>query len=131
MKTTDPRDSLDRKIDELLANRPLKPSTDFTAQVLAAADELPLPKRRRSPMAQIVRFALPIAALVAVAFTVAQFKFNTTPPATVAAATLSTAEMQEIFILEEGLTGLTQLKSDTLDNSTNLLSTLDAIYFDI
>jgi hypothetical protein len=128
MKTTDSRDPLDRTIDDLLASRPLQPSDDFAARVLAAADELPAAKRRTSPVGQLLRFALPIAALIAVAFTLAQFL--PTKPTAVAAPALSAADAQEIFLLEEGLTGLTQLLDDTL-SSTDLLGTLDALTFEI
>lgn len=128
MKTTDSRDPLDRTIDDLLASRPLQPSDDFAARVLAAADELPAPKRHINPIGQLLRFALPIAALIAVAFTLVQL--IPTKPSAVAAPTLSTADAQEIFLLEEGLTGLTQLLDDNL-GSTDLLGTLDALTFEI
>lgn len=128
MKTTDSRDPLDRKIDDLLASRPLQPSDDFAARVLAAADELPTAKARTSPAGQLLRFALPIAALIAVALTLAQLM--PTKPNAVAAPALSIADAQEIFLLEEGLAGLTQLQDDNL-SSTDLLSTLDALTFDI
>ena len=127
MKTTDSRDPLDRKIDDLLASRPLQPSADFATRVLAAA-ELPAEKRRTGPVGQLLRFALPIAALIAVAFTLAQLM--PTKPAPEAASALSAADMQEIFLLEEGLTGLTQLQDDNL-SSFDLLSTLDALTFGI
>ena len=52
MKTTDSRDPLDRTIDDLLASRPLQPSDDFVARVLAAADEIPAEKQRTSPVGQ-------------------------------------------------------------------------------
>lgn len=128
MKTTDSRDPLDRKIDDLLASRPLQPSADFAARVLAAADELPKVKARTSPVGQLLRFALPIAALIAVAFTLAQLM--PTKPTAVAVPALSVADAQEIFLLEEGLTGLNKLQEDSY-SSTDLLSTLDALTFDI
>jgi hypothetical protein len=128
MKTTDPRDPLDRTIDDLLASRPLTPSDDFAARVLAAADALPAEQPRTSPVGQLLRFALPIAALIAVAFTLAQLM--PTKPTAVAAPTLNAADLQEIFLLEEGLTGLTQLQDDHF-SSTDLLSTLDALTFEI
>lgn len=127
MKTTDSRDPLDRTIDDLLASRLLQPSDDFAARVLAAADQLPAEKRT-SPVGQLLRFALPIAALIAVAFTLAQLM--PTKPTAVAAPALSAAEAQEIFLLEEGLTGLSQLQHEQF-SSTNLLNTLDALTFDI
>ena len=128
MKTTDSRDPLDRTIDDLLASRLLQPSDDFAARVLAAADQLPVEKQRTSPVGQLLRFALPIAALIAVAFTLAQLM--PTKPTAVAAPALSAAEAQEIFLLEEGLTGLSQLQHEQF-SSTNLLNTLDALTFDI
>lgn len=128
MKTTDSRDPLDRTIDDLLASRLLQPSDDFAARVLAAADQLPAEKQRTSPVGQLLRFALPIAALIAVAFTLAQLM--PTKPTAVAAPALSAAEAQEIFLLEEGLTGLSQLQHEQF-SSTNLLNTLDALTFDI
>ena len=140
MKTTDPRDPLDQKIDTLFASRPITPSDDFAARVLAAADELPTKQTRTSPVGQLLRFALPIAALIAVALTLSQFK-QEAPTTAVASRTaptavletsenLSTADMQEIFILEEALASLSTLKDDNL-NSADLLSTFDALYFEI
>ncbi len=128
MKTTDSRDPLDRTIDGLLASRPLQPSPDFAARVMAAAEALPTAKRRSSPVGQLLRFALPIAALIAVAFTLAQF--IPSKPSAVLAPALSAADMQEIFLLEEGLAGLGHLQQDHF-GSTHLLSTLDALTFDI
>ena len=128
MKTTDSRDPLDRTIDDLLTSRPLKPSADFAARVLAAAEALPAAKRRRSPVGRLLRFALPIAALVVLALTLAPLILP--QAATEPAPSLSAADMQEIFLLEEGLTGLGQLQ-DHHFGSTNLLSTLDALTFEI
>lgn len=69
MKTTDPRDPLDRKIDELLASQPVKASDDFLARTLAAAEAEPKQQAAKSsPLAPIIRFALPIAAAIALAF---------------------------------------------------------------
>ncbi|MBT4757145.1 MAG: hypothetical protein HOO08_01990 [Opitutae bacterium] len=127
MKTTNSRDSLDSKIDDLLASYTLQPSDDFVARVLAAADELPA-KKHTSPVGPLLRFALPIAALIVFAFTLAQFML--TKPSIAAAPAPSAADMQEIFLLEEGLTGLSQLKYEQF-SSTNLLNTLDALTFDI
>lgn len=143
MKTTDPRDPLDRTIDDLLARRPLTPSDDFAARVLAAADALPAETARTSPVGQLLRFALPIAALIVVAFTLAQLMqtqpaaidtpvqiASHTPTPTTGAHTLNAADMEEIFLLEEGLAGLTQLQDDNFSNN-DLLSTLDALTFEI
>ena len=130
MKTTDSRDPLDRKIDDLLASRPLTPSDDFAARVLAAADELPAAQPRTSPVGQLLRFALPIAAAIAVAITLTQFMPTKPTAVAVATPTLNVADVEEIFLLEEGLTGLTQLQDDNF-SSTDLLSTLDALTFEI
>jgi hypothetical protein len=127
MKTTDSRDPLDRTIDDLLTSQPLKPSADFTAHVLAAAEAQPDAKRRSSPVGQLLRFALPIAALVVLALTLAPQMLP--QPATEAVPSLSVAEMQEIFLLGEGLTGLSQLQDDHF-GSTSLLSTVDALTFE-
>ncbi|MFQ3240857.1 MAG: hypothetical protein ACI9JZ_000537 [Lentimonas sp.] len=139
MKTTDPRDPLDRKIDDLFASRPLQPSTDFAARVLAAADELPAKQTRTSPISQLLCFALPIAALIAIALTLTQFKqeapttevaSSATPTETLDTDILSSADIQEIFILEEAIASLSSLQDDNL-NSADLLSTFDALYFEI
>mgnify|MGYP000217330970 CR=1 FL=1 len=141
MKTTDPRDPLDQKIDDLFASRPLQPSDDFATRVLAAADAIPAAKQARpSSMGKLLRFALPIAALIAVALTVTQFtqEAPTTEIATHTAQSdaaeptesLSTIDMQEIFILEEALASLSSLQDESL-NSADLLSTFDALYFEI
>jgi hypothetical protein len=130
MKTTDSRDPLDRKIDDLLASRPLTPSDDFAARVLAAADELPAAQPPTRPVGQLLRFALPIAAAIAVAITLTQFMPTKPTAVAVAGPTLNVADVEEIFLLEEGLTGLTQLQDDNF-SSTDLLSTLDALTFEI
>lgn len=128
MKTTDPRDPLNRKIDDLLASRPLQPSSDFTQRVLAAADSLPTRKARPSHVSRLVRFALPAAAAVVAACLLAQF-IATTPAANNPSA-LSAADIQEIFLLEEGLSGIAQLQDDYL-SSNALLNTLETLHFDI
>jgi hypothetical protein len=129
MKTTDPRDPLDRKIDDLLASRPLQPSDDFAARVLAAANQLPTEPATR-PVTHLLRFTLPIAALIAVAVTLVQFRPNKPTATAIAATTLDAADMEEIFLLEEGLIGLSQLQDDQL-STNNLLSTLEVLTFDI
>lgn len=128
MKTTDPRDPLDRKIDDLLASRPLQPSPDFSARVLAAAETLPTPQIPQRRASTLLRFALPAAAAIAVIGLVTQF--IAPAPASAPAATLSAADIEEIFLLEEGLSGLALVSDDHLSNH-DLLSTLDALYFDI
>jgi hypothetical protein len=141
MKTTDPRDSLDRTIDDLLAKRPLQPSDDFAARVLAAADALPAAKQARpSPMGKLLRFALPVAAVIAVTLTLTQFtqeapiteiaSHRVQPAPAKATESLSEIDMQEIFLLEETLASLSSLLDDSL-SSADLLSTFDTYYFEI
>jgi hypothetical protein len=131
MKTTDPRDPLDHKIDDLLARRPLQPGSDFTARVLAAAAELPAPPAPRRRRARtLLRFALPIAAAAAIAVTCKLAPFSPGSATSIASPPLSAADIQEIFLLEEGLAGLAQLPDEQL-NHHDLLNTLDALYFDL
>ena len=135
MKTNHNSDPLDQKIDTLLASRPLKPSDDFAARVLAATAETAvsedsLGKRKRS-LALLIKFALPLAAAIAV--TISLLPVNTdfvaaTKP--VESATLSTAEVQEIFLLEESLASLAHIRAAEV-GSVNLLSILDALYLEI
>ena len=134
MKTNDNSDPLDQQIDTLLASRPVKPSEGFAARVLAAAETAASedPARKASgPLATLIQFALPLAAAIAV--TISLWPVNTesvAPPAPTENATLSTAEVQEIFLLEESLASLANI-SATEFGSADLLSTLDALYLEI
>lgn len=129
MKPNPHSDPLDQKIDALLASRPLQPSDDFTARVLAAtgAEESTVVSSKRS-IGKFLAYALPLAAAIAIAFTWLQLNTETTEVEST--VTLSTAEAQEIFLLEESLTGLATLNSTDL-GSGDLLSTLDALYLEI
>ena len=134
MKTDHNSDPLDQQIDTLLANRPVKPSDGFAARVLAAAEtalaEDSSGKRKR-PHALLIKFALPLAAVIAV--TISHLPVNTdsvAPTGSTESATLSTAEVQEIFLLEESLASLTNV-SATEVGSFDLLSILDALYLEI
>lgn len=154
MKTTDPRDPLDRKIDDLLTNRPVQASAQFTAQVLAATereDSFQLSQTHAEPRRHFLKLALPIAAVIAVAFTLAHFStsspdtseapdqlaINTssanlvvTPAAETELEIVSSPDIQEILMLTEGLAGLSQVESDII-NATDLLNTLNALTFEI
>lgn len=121
MNTTNSPDPLDRRIDKLLADQPLKPSTDFTHRVLAATHELAAEKSTPPTVSFWLRLALPIAALLTAAFVATQLISNNSVESD--SSTLSTIELQEIFILEEGLTGLTSLQEGDL-NDADLLDTL-------
>jgi hypothetical protein len=154
MKTTDPRDPLDRKIDDLLTNRPVQASAQFTAHVLAATereDSFQLSQTHAEPRRHFLKLALPIAAVIAVAFTLAHFStsspdtseapdqlaINTssanlvvTPAAETELEIVSSPDIQEILMLTEGLAGLSQVESDII-NATDLLNTLNALTFEI
>ena len=86
---------------------------------------------RKRPLALLIKFALPLAAAVAV--TISLLPVNTdsvAPTRSTESATLSTAEVQEIFLLEESLSNLAHF-SATEVGSFDLLSILDAIYLEI
>jgi hypothetical protein len=134
MKTNQNSDPLDQQINTLLASRPVKPSEDFADRVLAAAEttvaEDSTAKGKR-PLGMLIKFALPLAAAIAV--TISLWPVHTDSVATaesIESTTLSTAEVQEIFLLEESLATLADI-SATEFGSTDLLSTLDALYLEI
>lgn len=127
MMTTDPRDPLDQQIDEFLASRPLVPGTDFVARTVAAADNIE-ESRRKSLIQPILRFALPLSAAAALVLLLWAPSAETTPESAAMLPFDPTLD-QDIFLLEEGLSGLAgQIEeSATLDGNT-LLQTLDALY---
>lgn len=134
MKTDQNNDPLDQQIDTLLASRPVKPSDDFAARVLAAAEtavsEDSSGKRKR-PLGMLIKFALPFAAAIAV--TISLLPVNTdsvAPTGSTESDTLSTAEVQEIFLLEESLASLAHVSAAEVGN-VDLLSILDALYLEI
>jgi hypothetical protein len=134
MKTNHNSDPLDQQIDTLLASRPVKPSDDFAARVLAAAEtavsEDSSGKRKR-PLALLIKFALPLAAAIAVMISLLPVKTDSVAPAgSTESATLSTAELQEIFLLEESLASLAHVSAAEV-GSVDLLSILDALYLEI
>jgi hypothetical protein len=131
MKTTDPRDPLDQKIDALLASKPVKSETDFTARVLSALDADLATQESTTPrgqLAPLLKFALPIAAAAALALTFIQFNKGDAPAAP--SDYLTAAEAQEIFLLGEGLEGLSELGTESFQGQ-DFLSTLDALTFEI
>lgn len=134
MKTNHNSDPLDQQIDTLLATRPVKPSDDFAARVLAAAEtavsEDSSGKGKR-PLGMLIKFALPFAAAIAV--TISLLPVNTdsvAPTGSTESDTLSTAEVQEIFLLEESLASLAHVSAAEVGN-VDLLSVLDALYLEI
>ena len=134
MRTNHNCDPLDQQIDTLLASRPLKPSDDFAARVLAAAETAASEDssgKRKRPLALLIKFALPLAAAVAV--TISLLPVNTdsvAPTGSTDRTTLSTAEVQEIFLLEESLASLAHV-SATEVGSFDLFCILDALYLEI
>ena len=135
MKTNHNSDPLDQQIDTLLASRPVKPSDDFAARVLAAAAETALAEdssgKRKRPLGMLIKFALPFAAAIAV--TISLLPVNTdsvAPTGSTESDTLSTAEVQEIFLLEESLASLAHVSAAEVGN-VDLLSILDALYLEI
>lgn len=134
MKNNHNSDPLDQQIDTLLTSRPMKPSEDFAARVLAAAETAiaeDSKSKAKRPLSMLIKFALPLAAAIAV--TISLWPVHTVSVATaesIESTTLSTAEVQEIFLLEKSLASLTDI-SATEFGSTDLLSTLDALYLEI
>ena len=134
MKTNHNSDPLDQQIDTLLASRPIKPSEDFATRVLAAAETAVAKDstaKGKRPLGMLIKFALPLAAAIAV--TISLWPVHTDSVATaesIESTTLSTAEVQEIFLLEESLASLADI-SATEFGSTDLLSTLEALYLEI
>ena len=136
MKTNHHKDSLDQQIDTLLVSRPVKPSEDFAARVLAAAENAVAEdssEKAERPLGTLIKFALPLAAAIAVTVSLSFLPVHTDSvdlPESIESTTLSTAEVQEIFLLEESLTSLAGI-SATEFGSTDLLATLDALYLEI
>ncbi|MGZ0655933.1 hypothetical protein ACWPKO_10150 [Coraliomargarita sp. W4R53] len=133
MKPNHNSDPLDQQIDALLASRPLKPSDDFAARVLAQAEAETSQQHSKRPLGALIKFALPLAAAVVLTFSLLQLKpgsKQTTTTASTAATSLNAAEAQEIFLLEDSLASLATLSSSEF-GTQNLLSTLDALYLEI
>ena len=125
MKTKDP---LDTQINSLLASRPLRPSDDFIARVLEAAEADAVLRRKRS-LGRRLAFALPLAAAFALTFSLLQLDIGQGIPAGSSTA-LTQAEVQELFLLQEGLANLASVGSTDF-GSKEMLRTLDALYLEI
>ncbi len=123
MNTPNPPDPLDNRLDELLASQPLKPSVDFTERVLAEIEKPASEKDSPDTKHPWLRLVLPIAALLTAAFVIVQLASNESANSDV--PVLSTIELQEIFVLEEGLSGLVNLQDADLNN----IDLLDALTF--
>ena len=134
MKANHNHDPLDQPIDNLLASHPVKPSDDFAARVLAATKtEVTEDSSRKTkhPLGMLIKFALPFAAAIAVTISLLlAISDPVAPTGSTEGTTLSVAEVQEIFLLEESLASLASV-STTEVSSADLLSILDALYFEI
>ena len=101
MKTNHSSDPLDQQIDTLLASRPIKPSDDFAARVLAATETAvaeDFSDKTKRQLGLLIKFALPLA--VAIAVTISLLPVNTdsiAPTGSTESATLSTAEMLSLI----------------------------------
>ena len=132
MKTNHNSDPLDQQIDTLLASRPVKPSEDFADRVLAAAETAiaeDSARKAKRPIGALIKLALPLAAAIAVMFNFLP-ALTVAPAASAESAALSTAEVQEIFLLEESLASLANIDASGF-GSADLLSILDALYLEI
>jgi hypothetical protein len=128
MKLTDP---LDQKIDERLKSLPIQTSDNFAARTLA---ELDAETKGKKPgkLAPLIRFALPMAAALALAFIAyAQFGRDGAEKPTAATGShedLNQYEIQEIFLLQEGLSRFAQIDAGELSQTDELLDTLETLY---
>ncbi|MFT4901962.1 MAG: hypothetical protein ACI81V_001242 [Lentimonas sp.] len=129
MKTTDPHDPLDKQIDALLASRPLGKNPQFTQRVLAALEAESESKPEAQPDSKwMLKYALPLAAALALSFTFIKAKPEQLIPASTA---LSIAEVQEIMLLEDALGEFAKLEGTLSLNSKALEQTLESLYQDI
>jgi len=131
MKTTDPRDPLDQKIDALLANRPLPNSDNFTQRVLAATQAETTPSTTTQHK-HWLRYAMPLAAAILVAFTLTFTVVKPKPAQQFdVLSSVSVAEVQEILLIEDGLGELAKLEETLGLTSDNLALALESLYSDL
>lgn len=128
MKPNKQTDALDQKIDALLSSRPLQASEDYTRRVLAATEAEERARDSKNGLGVLLKFALPVAAAVALTLSLIQLRPDSAEPT--ASDALTSAEAQEIFLLEESLSGLSAVALNEF-GSENLLATLDALYLEI
>lgn len=124
-------DPLDQKIDDLLHSRPLRADAAFKARILEATAREPLlaPVRRSARLMACLKFALPMAAAIAVAALILN-QTTDDPGLAQQPAVPSVIAAEEIFLLEAGLEGLASL--DTGDVPTSgLLHTFEILYLEI
>ena len=122
------KDSIDRKIDALLESHPLRTNEEFTARVLEAAEQN-LAVETKRPVKTIVLTVLPIAAAIVLAINLVLPNLGDkleTPEL----QSLSIAETEEIFFLEESLRALLITEEPSFSGQ-DLLATLDTLYLEI
>ena len=119
-------DSLDQEIDALLASQPLEGDKAFNDRVLQAI-QTGEPQTRTQP--RIVRFALPLAAAIAIAAIL--WPSITSMQSTPQQQSLLLGETSEILRLEASLTSLLNHETGNEFSTTNLLSTLDAAAYSL
>ena len=127
------KDPLDQKIDDLLAGQPVKVPTDFATRTLVRA-EADTPREKPDALAPLLRFALPLAAAIALAF-ILFHAFSSDKAATPAQISdkgsitneaLTSYEVQELLLLQEGLSGFAQIETDEIKTGGSL-ATLDTL----
>lgn len=121
-------DPLDQMIDELLASRPLRADDACKAHVLEVVATEPLPRQKCIRVGALLKFALPLAAAIAVATVLLNQSTQEKP--TQQASALSIAEAEEIFLLENGLEGLASLESNEVP-ADELLQAFEILYLEI
>ncbi len=124
MKTKNSSDPLDHEIDKLFASQPLRPSDGFSERVLAATSKVSVEQESLRKVYLWRWLTLPVAALLVVSFTINYLA--STKTAESATSTLTSIELQEIFIFEEGLVGLTQVQDEDFNNN-QLLKVLNLL----
>jgi hypothetical protein len=128
------KDPLDQKIDQLLASQPVEARPDFAARTLAKA-EAQTQQNKPGGLAPLIRFALPLAAAIALAFIIIDQFGSDGPAAPVQIsessadnnAALTSYEIEELLLLQEGLTGFAQVEVVEFSSGDDLLDTLQTL----
>lgn len=125
MNTPKTPDPLDNKINDLLVSQPLEPGPEFIDRVLTATEQLAFEENTPRTLYRWVRLTLPLAAMFVAAFALLQVLPNKPSEANRDVPEISIIELQEIFMLEEGLSDLADLQNGDLDD----INLLDALTF--
>ena len=122
------KDPLDHKIDALLGSHPLRSNKEFTARVLEGI-ERNLSVEAKRPIKTIMFTVLPIAAAIVITFNLLLHN-HIEKSETLELQSLSIAEPEEIFYLEESLRALLIIE-DPCFAGQDLLAALDTLYLEI